>query len=55
MNAALCRRLLGPDKILGVSAQTPEQAIQAEKERCRLSGNRSSLSYNVCMGVRNEL
>lgn len=32
MNAALCRRLLGPDKILGVSAQTPEQAIQAEKD-----------------------
>ncbi|KAK8806716.1 hypothetical protein WA588_005519 [Blastocystis sp. NMH] len=32
MNAALCRRLLGPDKILGVSAQTPEQARQAEKD-----------------------
>ena len=32
MNAAICRRLLGPHKILGVSAQTVEQAVQAEKD-----------------------
>jgi thiamine-phosphate pyrophosphorylase len=31
MEAADVRRLIGPDKILGVSAQTVEQAILAEK------------------------
>lgn len=31
MNAKDCRRLIGEDKILGVSAQTVEQAILAEK------------------------
>lgn len=32
MNACKVRELLGPDKILGVSAQTVEEAILAEKE-----------------------
>ncbi len=31
MNAKDCRKLIGPDKILGVSAQTVEQALLAEK------------------------
>lgn len=32
MDAALCRRLLGPDKILGVSAQSPAQAQKAQRD-----------------------
>ena len=32
MNACKVRELLGPDKILGVSAQTVEEAILAEKQ-----------------------
>lgn len=32
MDAALCRRLLGPSKILGVSAQTPSQAVKAQRD-----------------------
>lgn len=32
MNAFEVRKLLGPDKILGVSAQTVEEAIHAEKQ-----------------------
>lgn len=32
MPAALCRRLLGPHKIMGLSAQTVEQAIKAEQD-----------------------
>ncbi len=32
MNACKVRELLGPDKILGVSAQTAEEAILAEKQ-----------------------
>ena len=31
MDAEYVRRIIGPDKILGVSAQTVEQAISAEK------------------------
>lgn len=32
MPAALTRQLIGPDKILGVSASTVEEALQAERE-----------------------
>ena len=32
MKADLCRRLLGPSKIMGLSAQTVEQAKQAEMD-----------------------
>jgi thiamine-phosphate pyrophosphorylase len=32
MPAAVARRLIGPDKILGVSAETVEQALQAERD-----------------------
>jgi len=32
MPATLARKLIGPDKILGVSASTVEEALQAEKE-----------------------
>ena len=32
MKADLCRRLLGPHKIMGVSAQTVEQAVKAEQD-----------------------
>ncbi len=30
--AAIARRLLGPGKLLGVSTETPEEALQAEKD-----------------------
>lgn len=32
MPAAMARRLIGPDRILGVSARTVEEAIQAERD-----------------------
>ena len=32
MKADLCRRLLGPHKIMGLSAQTKEQAIKAQED-----------------------
>ena len=32
MPAAMARKLIGPDKILGVSAGTLEEAVQAEKD-----------------------
>ena len=32
MDAASCPRLLGPSKILGVSAQTPSQAVKAQRD-----------------------
>lgn len=31
MPAAMARKLIGPDKILGVSAGTLEEAVQSEK------------------------
>ena len=35
MNALEVRKILGPDKIVGVSAQTVEEALLAEKEVCK--------------------
>ena len=37
MEAQDVRAILGPDKILGVSAQTVEQAVLAEKTRTRIT------------------
>lgn len=36
--ADICRRLLGPDKILGVSAGTVEEAVKAEKDGANYLG-----------------
>ena len=44
MPAWKVREILGEDKIIGVSAQTVEQAIKAEKDGSRLPGSGSSIS-----------
>ena len=38
MPAAIARRLIGPDRILGVSARTVEEAIQAERDGANYLG-----------------
>ena len=38
MKADLCRRLLGPYKIMGLSAQTVEQAKKAERDGANYIG-----------------
>lgn len=45
MQAKDVRKLIGKNKILGVSAHTAQQAIMAEKMRCRLSWSWSGFSY----------
>ena len=59
MEAGEVRKLLGPDKILGVSAQTVEQAILAEKNgadrNCQhdaFCGPPAVLIYGLCLFFR---
>ncbi len=43
--AKIVRSMVGPDKIIGVSAATLSEAIQAETRRCRLSGSGRHVCY----------
>ena len=43
MSVEEARKLLGEDKIIGVSAHNVEEAIKAQKRRCRLFGSWCSL------------
>lgn len=47
MEAGMVREKIGPVKILGVSAQTVEQAIQAQKQGADYLGDRRRVPYRL--------
>ena len=55
MAAGKVRELIGPDKILGVSAQTVDEALLAEREGADYLGDANAVSYDtlreICAAV----
>ena len=46
MDAGLARQLLGPDKILGVTAKTVEQALKAQSQGADYLGSGADLAHH---------